>query len=65
MEGVGFLNHEENREAIAQGQITLGIELGSTRIKAVLLTNDFKEVAAGSFRWENQYKDGFWTYPLN
>lgn len=64
MEGVGFLNHEENREAIAQGQITLGIELGSTRIKAVLLTNDFKEVAAGSFRWENQYKDGFWTYPL-
>ena len=39
----------------------LGIELGSTRIKAVLLDREHRPVAAGSHSWENELKDGVWT----
>ena len=42
----------------------LGIELGSTRIKAVLLDEQHLPIASGSFDWENQLADGVWTYPL-
>ena len=40
----------------------LGIELGSTRIKAVLIDNDHRPVASGDHEWENQLVDGIWTY---
>lgn len=43
----------------------LGIELGSTRIKAVLLGVDFKPLASGSHTWENQFKNGYWTYSMD
>ncbi len=43
----------------------LGIELGSTRIKAVLLGEDFKPIASGSYTWENQLKNGYWTYSMD
>ncbi|MGC1377969.1 MAG: FGGY-family carbohydrate kinase [Anaerolineales bacterium] len=43
---------------------TIGIELGSTRIKAVLIDEDHKPVASGSYEWENQYENGIWTYRL-
>ncbi len=43
----------------------LGIELGSTRIKAVLLGEDYSPLASGSFTWENQYKNGYWTYSMD
>lgn len=42
----------------------LGIELGSTRIKAVLINENHMPVASGSFEWENQLVDGIWTYSL-
>ncbi len=42
----------------------LGIELGSTRIKAVLIDENHLPVASGSFSWENDLTDGVWTYPL-
>ena len=42
----------------------LGIELGSTRIKAVLIDENHKPIAQGDFTWENQLKDGIWTYPM-
>ena len=42
----------------------LGIELGSTRIKAVLIDKDHKVVAQGGFTWENRFENGIWTYPL-
>ena len=42
----------------------LGIELGSTRIKAVLLDKAHRPVASGSYSWENELKDGVWTYSL-
>jgi len=43
----------------------LGIELGSTRIKAVLINEDFTIAAQGGFDWQNKFEDGFWTYSLD
>ena len=43
---------------------TLGIELGSTRIKAVLIDENHLPIASGSYTWENDLVDGVWTYPL-
>ena len=42
----------------------LGLELGSTRIKAVVLDENHVPVASGSFEWENQLVNGIWTYDL-
>ena len=52
------------KEAIEQGKTYLGIELGSTRIKAVLIGEDGAPVASGGHTWENQYENGVWTYSL-
>jgi sugar (pentulose or hexulose) kinase len=52
-------------DAIAAGRTALGIELGSTRIKAVLVGPDHAPLAAGSSDWENQFVDRRWTYPLD
>ena len=41
----------------------LGIELGSTRIKAVLIDENHQPVATGSYAWENDLVGGVWTYP--
>ena len=43
----------------------LGLELGSTRIKAVLLDNNHLPIASGSFDWENQLVNGIWTYAMD
>src|SRR5690606_33231355 len=54
------------RDDIANGRTSLGIELGSTRIKACLIGSDPTEVlATGSFAWENRLEDGLWTYALD
>lgn len=50
---------------ISAGNAILGVELGSTRIKAVLLGKDRKAVASGSHSWENRLENGIWTYTLN
>ena len=42
----------------------IGIELGSTRIKSVLVDETATVLATGSFEWENQLADGLWTYSL-
>ena len=42
----------------------LGIELGSTRIKAVLIDDAHLPIAAGSFKWENRLENGIWTYSM-
>ena len=49
---------------IEGGEAVLGIELGSTRIKAVLIGEDHNPLASGGFDWENSLIDGIWTYPL-
>ncbi|HWH99031.1 MAG TPA: FGGY-family carbohydrate kinase [Propionibacteriaceae bacterium] len=51
--------------AIAEGRTALGIELGSTRIKAVLTGPDHVPIAVGSHAWENQFVDRLWTYSLD
>lgn len=56
------MNQVDLKEAIAKGETSLGIELGSTRIKAVLIDRRFETIASGSYEWENQLKDGYWTY---
>lgn len=56
------MSHADLKEAIAKGQTSLGIEFGSTRIKAVLIDRRFETIASGSFEWENKLKDGYWTY---
>ena len=43
----------------------LGIELGSTRIKAVLIDEKHIPVAQGDYEWENQYVNGVWTYSMD
>ena len=59
------MNEEEIRASIEAGDTALGLELGSTNIKAVLVTKDFRTVASGSHGWENTLKDGIWTYSLD
>ncbi|MGY2078614.1 xylulokinase [Modestobacter sp. SYSU DS0657] len=51
--------------AITSGRTALGIELGSTRIKAVLIGPDHAPLAVGASDWENQLVDGLWTYSLD
>lgn len=54
----------EIKTAIENGKTVLGIEFGSTRIKAVLITEDSTTVASGNHDWENKYIDNIWTYSL-
>ena len=49
---------------IEQGRTALGIELGSTRIKSVLIDERHAVLASGSFSWENRMENGLWTYRL-
>ena len=50
---------------IEQGKTSLGIEFGSTRIKAVLIAEGGEPLASGSYEWENQLVNGIWTYSLD
>lgn len=50
-------------QAIESGDVTLGIEYGSTRIKAVLIDASHEVLAIGTHDWENSLTDGYWTYP--
>lgn len=52
----------EIKNAIINGKTALGIELGSTRIKAVLIGEDNMPIASGSYDWENIYANNIWTY---
>ena len=51
-------------QAIDLNRTALGIELGSTRIKAVLVAQDGSVLASGGHTWDNQLVDGIWTYSL-
>lgn len=59
------MNKEEAKACLAEGRASLGIEMGSTRIKAVLIGGDAKQpLASGGHDWENRYENGVWTYAL-
>lgn len=53
------------KSIIEAGRAILGIEFGSTRIKAVLIDDENKPIAQGSHTWENQLVDGLWTYSID
>ncbi len=53
---------EDIRKSIQDGKACLGIEFGSTRIKAVLIDENNEPLASGSHSWENRYEQGMWTY---
>ncbi len=46
-------------------ETVIGLELGSTRIKAVLIDKNHSTLATGSYTWENKLENGIWTYPLD
>ena len=52
------------KSVIEKGQAILGVEFGSTRIKAVLIDPEYKPIAQGSHTWENQLVNGLWTYSV-
>ena len=53
------------KELKLSGSETLGIELGSTRIKAVLIDDNCMPIASGYHNWENKLENGYWTYSLS
>lgn len=53
------------KSVIESGKAVLGIEFGSTRIKAVLVDDNNAPIASGSHEWENQLVDGIWTYSID
>ena len=59
------MDGKEKQMAIESGKTVLGIEFGSTRIKAVLIGEDHAPIASGSHDWENRYENGIWTYSIN
>ena len=63
-----YIKHLKEMSAktiIESGKAILGIEFGSTRIKAVLIDTDNNPIAQGSFEWENQLVGGLWTYSID
>ncbi len=58
------MNRSDTQKAIKSGKTALGVEFGSTRIKAVLIGKDHMPIASGSHDWENRYENGIWTYSL-
>lgn len=52
------------KQQILDGKTSLGIEFGSTRIKAVLVDGNYEPIASGSHDWENRLVDHIWTYTL-
>lgn len=69
MADAGREGQERSRSTVAdeirQGKTCLGIEFGSTRIKAVLIDGTYRSLAMGDFDWENHLEDGLWTYSLD
>ena len=59
------MNKEEIIKQIQNCDTALGIELGSTRIKSVLINKNHEVIANGAFNWENRLEDGLWTYHLD
>lgn len=55
----------DTKGVIESGKAMLGIEFGSTRIKAVLIDDEHNPIASGSYEWENQLVDGIWTYSID
>ena len=60
MEGI-----QKSQQGHELDKMVLGIEFGSTRIKAILIDQNHEPIVSGSHEWENQYVNDFWTYSLD
>ena len=58
------MNQKNIKNEIIDGKTVLGVEFGTTRIKAVLINEEFLPIGSGSHKWENRYENGVWTYTL-
>ena len=58
------MNTEQIKQAILAGDTCMGMEFGSTRVKAVLLNAEHEVIAGGAVTWENKWEGGIWTYDL-
>ena len=58
------MNTEQIKTAILAGETCMGMEFGSTRVKAVLLDREYNVIAGGAVTWENKWEGGIWTYDL-
>ena len=65
LRGVEWMARSVDDTVIEEGKVVLGIEFGSTRIKAVLIDGKHHPIASGSHEWENQLVDGVWTYSID
>ena len=59
------MNIERIKNSILCANTSLGIELGSTRIKGILVDENNEVIASGGYSWENKLENGIWTYHLN
>jgi sugar (pentulose or hexulose) kinase len=59
------MTQDSIRQSIEDGKTALGIEFGSTRIKAILIDENYSPIATGGYGWENSYENGYWTYDLD
>ncbi len=59
------MNIQNIKDSISNGNAVLGIEMGSTRIKAVLIDEKHNPIAQGSHGWENRLENGVWTYHMD
>ena len=59
------MDKQSAKISILEGKTVLGIELGSTRIKGVLLDHNHEMLAQGGFSWENRLENGIWTYHMD
>lgn len=59
------MNKEMIKSMIENGKTVLGLEFGSTRIKAVLVDESHTPIASGDHEWENRLENGYWTYSLD
>jgi sugar (pentulose or hexulose) kinase len=57
--------NQKSYEGYIGRKMTLGIEFGSTRIKAVLIDQNHQPIVSGSHEWENQFENDFWTYSID
>lgn len=60
-----MVNDMDNKKLLETGNGILGIELGSTRVKAVIIDENNSVIISGGSDWENKFDDGFWTYDLD
>ena len=58
------MDKNEIKSLIENAKTYLGIELGSTRIKAVLIAPDYTTIASSDYGWENKYENSYWTYHM-